>query len=123
MRCFQRNVSWFQGNCALFVTVVTSEDQSGRRLFAYLPITKPQYRKQSPLLNFIVNVFQETANAFNMQKVESTVITMARLRPKDKNVLFRTRMYGPTGYQHWRSGGEADSKNITLWYHLARDIV
>ena len=52
-----------------------------------------------------LNVFttQEAANEFNAKKVESTVITMSRLRPKDKNVLFSTKVYGPTGYQQWAS--------------------
>ena len=44
---------------------------------------------------------QEVANEFNTTKVQSTVLTMARLRPKDKNVLFSTKVYGPTGYQQW----------------------
>lgn len=60
---------------------------------------------------------QETANNFNTQKVESTVITMARLRPKDKNVLFRTRMYGPAGYQEWfnRSGRSDPAEGRPVW--------
>jgi len=55
--------------------------------------------------------FQESANEYNAMKVESTVITMSRLRPKDKNILFSTKIYGPTGFQQWASRTQSDDPN------------
>ena len=44
-------------------------------------------------------------------KVESTVITMSRPRPKDKNILFSTKIYGPTGFQQWGLRAQSDNLN------------
>ena len=63
------------------------------------------------------SLLQEVANEFNAKKVESTVITMARLRPKDKNVLFSTKVYGPTGFQQWASRAQhSDDNNGKLFF-------
>ena len=42
--------------------------------------------------------------------LESNVVSMARLRPKNHNVLFRAKMYGPTGFHQLPGDVQANGK-------------
>lgn len=72
-----------------------------------------RYRKQitghKVRITYIL-LSQETANAINQKKIESNVISMSRIRPKDHNVLFRAKMYGPTGFQQLPDDPQVDGR-------------